>query len=654
MNNNFFMKAEEKEEISLNSNNFTKEEFQRFLLGKYKKEDKTYKETENLRIEFNPKLQVFNLFYYKHYKEGGNFEIFGSFKDIIKIKRTIYKVKNKIIQEKEEIIKITNVKGKKKEDTVKEFSLSETKYIEIGQFVKFGNQKEQILFSAYTDFFYFIKSDFIPYREEKLTSCYGIFSKKKILLPGKYDLLESTNKNQELINFEKQMTTEEQKQKEELRKIGLKLKKYLNLSYTSQILFSYSLISPFRYYLMNGKGLKEFSFLGLQGEGGTGKTTRIKILYNLFHSGLNFNGYGQHELNSPFRFNILQNVLIPLVLDDPSYLKPTQIEEFKHFATSSLRENNRGTSNQQIKEYKNIRPFIMSFNSFKIFDSNLISRFIFIDLSSENLQNKEEQPKEDLIEYLENNINFLGKFFYDNIKDFFSVLENFSFDTERTKAKETILNLGFTLISKFFELLEIKPLSRFRFIQYTTKGEDFIINEKDKIKNQLKTQLSKITQVNIRDDIEGTYNTYNIYDLLNNEIENSIREKIINTSSIKGIYLHNNNFLLTKQTLNYISLDNIKLSSITILKEAFNKNEYKIIGKGQETQTIKINKYGVKTGFLILNNNEETKEETKEQEQEININTLQTENEELKSKIIMLEKQIEEMKKQKIEVINIK
>lgn len=653
MSNDLMKADKQSQEVIINNNNFTKDEFKRFLSGNFTEEDlkKSYYETDNLRIQFDPRLKVFYLYYYKFSRDGGNFEIFGSFKDILKIKRIKYHIKTTIHKEKTEIIKLTNVKGKKEEDTIKEFNLFDSKFIELGQFIKFGNQKEQILFHAYQDFFNFLKSDIIPTETQYITDCYGIFDKNKIFLPNKYNLNNEIERIEELNIYEENLKVQEQQDQEKLKEVGLKLREYLNCSYTSQLLFSYSLLSPFRYFLMN-KGLSEFSFLGLRGRTGTGKTRRNKILFNKFHSNYNDEGYNETSLNSPFRILQLQYQNTPLLLDDPKSINERVLSLLKTFATSKLKTDFRGTSDLKTKKFHLIRPIVLSFNRLKITETELIKRFIFLDLTGEKLKNNETQPEEELIKYIDNNIYILGQFYYNNIKSFIEVLENSQYLESRKNSQETVLNLGFTLLNKFFEMLDIEPLKEFKFIDYTEDGRKFIYNDNDNLKNELREQLIKLTQTNIRDDLNGTYNNYNIYDVLNDNLDESTKDKIIKNCSVKGIYLHNNNFLLTKQTLSYLRFKDLKLNNITDLKQVFTDNEFKIIGKTYETQTLKISYYGVKTGFLIINDVENVTEETQTTNELLNkVDNLESEN-------LMLKKQLEEMKKKylelkKIEVIDL-
>jgi hypothetical protein len=599
------MKAErvKTQDIFNNDNNFTKDQFKRFLNGDFTKEDtnNNLHITDNLRIEFDPTNKIFKLFYMKKTSKSDYFEIFGSFKDVIKIKRTIYRIKTTIQTEKTEVIKLTNIKGKKEEDTIREFNLYESKVVNLGQFVKFGNQKEQDLFYAYQDFYIFLNSSIIPTREEFLTDCYGVFSKDVVLLPNKYNLLNDIEKQEELIMYEENYREELQDQTE-LKKIGLELRKYLSMSYTSQILFSYSLISPFRYYLM-GKGLSEFSFLGLGGKSGSGKTTRNKILFNKFHSNYNSEGYTESSLNSSFRILKLQNQNTPLVIDDPKHIDNRILSLLKSFATSKLTTDFRGTQDQKTIKYHIIRPIVLSFNRMRITEIELIKRFIIIDSTGDKLKEHERKPKEDLIKYVDSNIYLLGRFYYDNINKFIDILNNTDYKESRINSKETILNLGFKLLNEFFAMLDIKPLEEFNMIDYVEDGTKYIYNDNDSLQAELIEQLIRLTQTSIK-VLKGdnlSIINYNIYHILDNGIDKPIRADIENRCNIMGIYIHNNNFLLTRETLKHLRIKDLKLNKITDLKQIFTEEQYEIIGTGQKTQNIK---YGetTKTGFLIINN----------------------------------------------------
>ena len=568
-----------------------------------------YKKDGILKIEYNPELDVYNAFYHKTRGDYCYWEIFGSYKNILKFKRIIYNVNSKILKNEQEIVKITNIHSTKEEDRVKEFNLQNSEYIAIGKFIKFGNQRDQVLVDAYLEFYNFLNSDLIPTKEEVITDCYGVFDENNVLLPDKVKLIDTVDKEGEISNFEEHITNTDKLDINQVKEVAINLKEYIKLSKASTILFCYTLVSPFRYYLMN-KGLKEFGFLGIKGRSSIGKTTRIKILNNLFHTGYNFEGYTQVDINRVFIVNLKQHLLTPMVFEDPNLIRNELVSILKSLGTSKVIDNERGTANQKTKKYKFIRPIILSFNNLNITDEYLIQRFIFLDLNDINIKRDEIIPKEDLINYLINNVHLLGKFYWKNIDKFFDVFKDFNMnEIPRENSKVVILEMGFKIMNQLFKQLNIDPIENIEFEQYLTDGKNLIYNETDKIKIEILKALKELTTIKSteREDNKLYNETYDFTNLNNPDLDEKIKEKIIKKGEDKGIYLHKEGILITRTALSHIKTKlnvEFKLNSTTDLQYAFEEGEYEIINTGYKRKQISIN--GIhKCGFLILYNRQD-------------------------------------------------
>jgi len=524
---------------------------------------------DNLKIEYISDFNVYNVYYKKPVGRGENityiWEIYGGFKEIKKTKRIVYHVNSIIEKEEQIIVKIVNI-SKKDEENVTEFNLNNSEYIAIGKFIKFGNQKDQVLADSYSEFFKWILN--LDIEEDFYTDCYGVFGEDLILLPNKFELLNEnmTPECQSFINFHKENNTKINNEK--VTEVGSLLREYLAYSKYSQIIFAYSLISPFRYYLMSN-GLKEFGFLGFRGKSGIGKTTRIKILCNLFHSNYNSEGHSEDLLQSLFRFSSLQYILTPLVLDDPQNIDKRIISVLKELGTSKVIDTFKGTSSQKLKFYKFLRPIVLSFNNLTIKDSALINRFIFLDYTDEG----ETTPKEKLILDLEDKIYIIGKFFWENISHFINFVGNIDFDKSRINSKVTILNLGFSIMNELFRMLKVKGIEYFSVADYLSSGEEYIYNEKDEFLYLLTENLKNLTKTSIRFD--DTVSEYNVFDLNPQNYTGVKFEPLYDKCQNYGIYLtKKGGLIITKKTLNYLNVKGYKIKKLLDITSYLDSDVY--------------------------------------------------------------------------------
>lgn len=555
----------------------------------------------NFILEYDIYSKNFDLFFEYETKDGFNKEIFGGFKKARKIKREEINISENVELEKKQLIEIHNVSGN--DDTyIKEFDLNTNRWEELGIHVKIGNQRGQYLAIPRKTFSNFLSyTDLILEEKEEIVDCYGIFSKKYQLLPNKYELKASIQKNAEIKAFERLIKTPICDNKE-LKEIGTKLKEYLEKSRATQLSFFYSLSGVYRYYLMD-KGLKEFPFFALKSSiGDRGKSTRLKIVNNLFLAGYNSEGLTQSELKGTgVRLNSYQYLNIALLIDDASaFSNETIIGLFKTLATSKYIEQQKGRPTGEMIKYRVLRPIMCSFNRLLIPDVNLVRRFIIIDLDDQLVNDFEKQPKEDLILYLENNIADLGNYFWNNQDLFFPLLENI--ETKRADAKETILELGFNICNKLFENLGIGKLSKFDFKQYITDAKQYISTSEDDFKTEFKSQIQRLTttRVKITDDSSKSVDTedYNIFDFIGENYEWEKKEKVLNKAHNKGIYLYKDNILITRKALEFFNFKGIKLKTTTSLKEYFDESEYEL-KTGDAGGVNPEGNFGTKKGFLL-------------------------------------------------------
>lgn len=528
---------------------------------------------------------------------------FGSFKNITKIKRKIYQISDKIDIKEKIIVKITKVNPKKDSDREVEFDIDNTEYISLGNAIKLSNRQDELLERYYSDFFLFLKEDkYLPIIEEKQTNSYGIFGGEYILLPNMGFVLLDENINSEITSFENNLLSEYELK--EVKEVAYNLLNYLKKSKISQIIFAYSLISPFRYYLLDN-GLKEFGFLGIRGESGIGKTTRIKILCNLFHSNYNYEGYDEEDVRTPFRFNNLQKIPSPMVIDDPENIFNILKSLLKTLGTSKIRVTRRGRPDQKMNIYLTYRPIVFSYNFINFKDNALFSRILNVDtITNREILNYEKPVKEEEINYLIDNIHILGNFFYKNITYFFDELKKLDYNKSRHNSKESVLWLGFNLMKILFNKLDINPDDLvFDYNRYLN-SENIIHNEKDIYKKEIIFQIKKLTETNIL--VGKGYRRYNIFHLLDPDIldNEDISREIIEVSASNGIYLVQDGILLHEKATNHISLKDFSISKISDLKQFFGEEEYKIINPRQESgfktrRPLKYSNNQPLTGFLL-------------------------------------------------------
>ena len=564
----------------------------------------------NIKIEKDDNLKIFRLFKLIDKEDGVKIKSsipFGAFKNIEKIKRIIYSVSDTVDIEEKEIVKITKVNNKKDIDRVVEFDLDNTEYITLGNSIKLGNKQDELLEKYYYDFFLYIKDNkYLPIKNEKQTNSYGIFGDDYVLLPNKdYVLSDDSNINSEILSFENNLLKEFKE--EELKEVATKFKEYLAKSKLSQIIFAYSLVSPFRYYLLD-KGLKEFGFLGVRGESGFGKTTRIKILCNLFHSNYNYEGYDEEDVRTPFRFNNLQKIPSPMVIDDPENVFNILKSLLKTLGTSKIRVTRRGRPDQKMNIYLTYRPIVFSYNFTNFKDSALFKRIINIDTITNNeIKFYEKQVSEDEINYLIDNVHKLGNYFYENIDDFLQLIKSLNYDKSRARSKETILFIGYSLMLNLFKKLNINTDELV--FDYTDFVDDdnSSFDEKETFKRELISQIKKLTEANIL--VGKGYRRYNIFHLLDKTLldDDNISKEVIEVSASNGIYLVSDGILLHDKVLNHINLRELNIKKITDLKQFFNKDEFYIINPRQESgfksrRPLKLENNNPVTGFLVKKN----------------------------------------------------
>ena len=608
--------------------------------------------TKNLSIYFDNKVKTFTLMnrYSFEDKKGNVIEGEKPFGTLIKAKKIILNevnIKKNVNKRKYEFIEIHNASSKD-EDNVKRFDLSLNKYVEVGKFIKVGSEKDQHLLESYKDFFLFLKdTDAFPKEDITETNVWGVFGKNEIYLPSNSRLNSDVDKfkNEELNVFEEIFKKDCNMSK--VKETLIEYRKYLGLSKTSQIIAAYSIISPFRYLLME-KGLKEFGYLGVNSKGAMfGKTSRIKIINNIAMLGYNSEGYGATELKGTgIRLNYIQHVMAATVIDDPLSIKQDSILSIlKQLGTSKFVSMTKGTVTGSPIHYNLIRPMIMSFNRFLIKDAALAKRFIMLNLDKRELQDLETKPDEDLILYLEENMEIFANFFWQNIKKFVDFVDELSFISERAQSKKSVIFAGYKLLNFIFEKFGIEKLEVGDLDLYLSDAGELVSTDDDSIKNTIKSQLSNITTTIIEK------NKYNVYDVLNQDLAKNIKEELMRYCSNKGIYLfQEKHFLLTKQTLNFLILHDIKLKNITDLKQYFKSEEFEVIGKGNPHQALRVKFYGTKTGFLLKNEIETTFSENKDQvitvlEMEIRkhlskIKSLENENSNLKKRNNRLHEEI--------------
>lgn len=570
--------------IKYNLDNFRKL-IKRFLSN----ENVVYTSGDNLRVIYDSELGYYKLQYLKQVKDDYTWKVWGAFRDLKKVRRHIYSINSNVSYEVKELLIIDTINSND-DNSIHEFDIDKREFVSIGKLLKIGNLRDDSLFDSYQEFFKWILS--LDYEEEYYTNCYGVFDSKNILLPNKFNLLSESN-TLEVNNFIEFHQTDILPINK-LKNIGGHLREYLAYSKYSQIIFAYSLIIPFRYYLMN-RGLKEFGFLGVRGKSGIGKSTRIKILCNLFHSNYNSEGYSEDILQSLFRFSSLQTILTPLVLDDPNKIDNNIISVLKELGTSKIIDTFKGTSSLKLKYYRFFRPIILSFNNLTIKDSALINRFIFIDIDNVETGYIEISPKEDLIISLENSINLIGRFFWGNIHQFIEVLEKINFNTSRVGSKITILKLGFIIMNELFRMLGIDEISSFDISDFLSNSDDFIYDEKDEFRLLLIENIKNLTKTTVRFD--DTASEYNIFNLSYEDYDSSKYKPIFRKCEKYGLYLDSsNNVVITTKTLNYLNIKGYKIKKLKDITNYLNNqiSEYKTVRVVGEDNPVR--------GVILINN----------------------------------------------------
>lgn len=580
-----------------------------------------YKDS-NIELVFDKISKSFEAYFFYYKDNELKSEIFAGFNSARRIKRKDVKVMEKVEQEDKDILEVANVSGDE-DNRLKEYDLSHNNWERLGKDLQIGNQKGQYLAVPRKLLYNDLQNlSLIPKTQEKVTDSYGVLDNNMYVLPPYYKLNKNNEgiKTNDVKSFET-LLSEDLTNEDKLREIAQKFKEYLEKSRATQLAFYHSLTSVFRYYLMS-KGLKEFSYFGLKSKiGNKGKSTRLKIVNNLFLYGLDSDGVTQNELGGTgIRLNSYQTVIGNLLLDDPSALNTNNLVGLlKSFATSQYLAQTKFNSAQKPITYKVLRGITCSFNQINIKDTNLVRRFIFVDMDKEGVSEYEEQPTEEEVIYLERNIRELGKYFWNNINNFYPSLD--TQQTQRENSKLTVLNIGFEIANKLFKSLGVGELNKFDFAECITGGEEFIATQDYEVKKEIESQIIKLTEGKIKTTDNENLNTeieeWNIYDLLKDEgVSDDIRYKVLRNSSKKGIYLtKNRDILVTSQALNHLHLKGVRLRNTTDLKEHFEDNEFYI--KTGKVGGVKTYEYGTKKGFVIKKStNEETEEEKENEEKE--------------------------------------
>lgn len=423
------------------------------------------------------------------------------------------------------------------------------------------------------------ENKFVEDIDEVRCEMFGMNGAGDVILPTthKLDKQEKFEEdNDEFFDFLK-VFEKEIPNKAEMLKVIEVLHRYLKNDDISKVVFAYTMISPYRVWLLNTKYLPEFPYLLLTSfSSDRGKTARCKLLINRITLGTYGKGSnsGDDLAGSAIRMQDKQYITA-----NWNFEEVVEFEKnfglFKDLATTPKFNTKKGEKTGKTSFTQTIirGSITMSNNNndWSKIPKALLDRIIVLNL--ENVKKPYEGVDKDY-QFLMDNGPLLTRYIWENLERYKDVID-FDDMGRNLLAQKYVLRNGLKIVNALFKDFNLEPIE-LDIDKILSTTEEIVATDRDYLKSMIKNEIVKLTN----------YNSHNLFSIPlmcesnqvngNMSFEHTYRSILIKAES-HGLYIDKKGILMTSQFIKHLADVYPKqfkvIKTATSLKECFGKED---------------------------------------------------------------------------------